>query len=93
MTAHRHFGLTSQRNVGRGRFDRSAGSRGAVTKNTSGAEIVRLPSGSIVAVPPLESPDLSQARLKEALLFALPIGFFLWGLFALAIWALFFNSH
>jgi hypothetical protein len=58
--------LTSRQNIGRGRFDRSAGSRGAVTKNTSGAENISIPipSGSIASPEPvLETLNLSQAVL------------------------------
>ena len=50
---------------------------------------IPLPSGSVLE-PPLESIDLAQAHLKEALLFALPLGLFLWIAFALVIRALFF---
>src|SRR3954471_1026303 len=82
--------LTSRQNVGRGRFDHPAGSQGAVTKNTSGAEIIRMPSGSIVSIPPLEPINLYQARFNEALALALLVNFGIWGLLALVVRALFF---
>lgn len=55
--------LTSRQNVGRGRFDRSAGSRGAVTQYISGAEIIRMPSGSIVSIPALEISNSLQTSI------------------------------
>jgi hypothetical protein len=61
---------------------------GAVTQYSSGAEIIRMPSGSIVSIPSLEPLHLAEARLKEALLFALPLSIILWILIGLAIWGL-----
>lgn len=63
-------------------------SRGAVPQYKSGAEIIRMPSGSIAAIPPLEPIDLAQARLKEAIPFALFVSLILWILIALSIWGL-----
>jgi len=60
------------------------GSRGAVTKHTSGAEIVRLPAGSIVSIGPFEAPDLPQSRFNEALFFALAVNFICLGFILLA---------
>jgi hypothetical protein len=51
-------------------------------------EIVRLPSGSIAQIPRFESIDLAEARLKEAIAFALPVSIILWILIGLAIWCL-----
>lgn len=60
----RSLQLTSRQDVGRGRFEHLAGSRGAVTKYTSGAETIPLPSGSIASpVPALKSLNLTQAVL------------------------------
>lgn len=87
MTA-RDYGMTSQRDVGRGRFEHPAGSRGAKKQYNHRTEIVRLPSGSIAQIPSLEQLDLSQARFNRALMFALPVSFILWGLIGLAIWGL-----
>lgn len=80
--------MTSRQKVGRGRFDHSAGSRGEGKQYNSRTEIVRLPSGSIAQIPLFEAPDLAQARLKEAILFALPVSIILWGLIGLAVWGL-----
>lgn len=79
---------TSRQDIGRGRYDLPAGSRGAVTQYTSGAEIIRMPSGSIVSIPPLEPLDIAQARLKEAVLFALPVSVLIWVLIGLSVWGL-----
>lgn len=57
---------------------------GAGTKYYPRTEIVRLPSGSIVSIPLLESPDLSQSRLNVPLLFALAVNFLCWGFILLA---------
>lgn len=81
---------TSRQNIGRGRYDHPAGSRGAVTQTTSGAEIVRLPAGSIVSIGPFEPIEFAESRLKEALLFALPVSILLWIGIALIVRALFF---
>ncbi|MCK1430883.1 hypothetical protein [Bradyrhizobium sp. 87] len=78
--------LTSQRDVGRGRFDRPAGSRGAKKQYNHRTEIVRLPSGSIAQIPSFESLDLSQARFHRALVFALPVSLLLWSLIGLSVW-------
>lgn len=65
--------------------------RGAGTQKINPrAEIVRLPSGSIAQIPRFEPIYLAEARLKEALLFALPLSIILWILIGLAVWALFF---
>lgn len=68
-------------------------SRDVRTQYNPHIEIVRMPSGSIVSIPRLEPPleplDLAQARLKEAILFALPLSIFLWILIGLAVWGLF----
>jgi len=83
---------TSRQNIGRGRYDRPAGSRDVRTQYNPHTEIVRSPAGSIVSIPrfeaPLEPLDLAQARLHEALMFALPLSFFLWILIGLAAWGL-----
>jgi hypothetical protein len=63
----------------------STGSRGQGKQYYPPAEIIRMPSGSIT---PLEPLDLSQARFNRALMFALPVSFILWGLIGLAIWGL-----
>jgi hypothetical protein len=87
---------TSRQNIGRGRYDRPAGSRDVRTQYNPHTEIVRLPAGSIVSIPrheaPLEPLDLSQARFNKALAFALIVNFSIWGLLALAVWALFFAA-
>lgn len=52
--------MTNRQDIGRGRYDLPAGSRGAVTKNNSGAAISYppLPHGGIYASGSvLESPD------------------------------------
>lgn len=69
---------TSQRDIGRGRFDRPAGSRGD-TQYFAGNSIP-LPAGSLASpVPILKSIDLSQAILDGlAVVFGL---FFLAALF------------
>jgi hypothetical protein len=66
------------------------GSRSAVPQYKSGAEIIRMPSGSIVSIPPLEPLDLAKSRFNEALLLALFINFGIWACLALLLWALFF---
>lgn len=63
-----------------------------VTQYYAGNEIIRLPSGSIVAIPPLEPLDLAKSRLNKALLFALIVNFSIWGFIALGVWALFFSG-
>jgi hypothetical protein len=52
-----------------------------------------LPPRSILAAPiaPLEPLDLAKSRFHETLRFALLLNFSIWGLFALAVWALFFS--
>lgn len=57
---------------------------GARTKYSPRTEIIRLPSGSIVSIPLLESPDLSQSRLNVPLVFALAVNFLCWGFILLA---------
>jgi hypothetical protein len=84
------FGLT--------RLDATTGARpshpascGAGTQKINPrAEIIRMPSGSIVAIPSLEPINLTQSRFNEALALALLINFGIWFLFALGVWALFF---
>jgi hypothetical protein len=82
---------TSQRDIGRGRFDHPAGSHG-VTQYYAGNEIIRMPAGSIVQLPRLEPSfepfDPPQANLHRALMFALPISLVLWGLIGFAGWLL-----
>jgi hypothetical protein len=57
------------------------------------AEIIRFPSGSLLRPETsLEPLDLAQARLNRALMFALLVNFGIWGLLAIAIWALFFAA-
>ncbi|MCK1465752.1 hypothetical protein IVB34_47580 [Bradyrhizobium sp. 2] len=56
------------------------------------AEIIRMPSGSIVSIPPLKPLNLAQSRFNEAVVFALLVNFGIWGLLAIAIWALFFAA-
>lgn len=51
-------------------------------------EIVRLPAGSIVSIPVLESLDPSPPGFYGALVFALPISLALWVLIGLAGWGL-----
>jgi hypothetical protein len=92
MTAHRSFEKTSRQNVGRGRYDHPAGSRGAKTQYIPRTEIIRMPSGSIVSIPALKSINLPQSRFNEALAFAMAVNFGIWGLLALAVWALFFAA-
>jgi hypothetical protein len=64
----------------------------AGTKYYPRTEIIRMPAGSIVSIPRYESPlepiDLAEARLKKALLFAIPLSLFLWILIGLAAWGL-----
>ncbi len=60
------------------------GSRGAVTQTASGAEIVRMPSGSIAQIPALEPINLSEARLNKAVVFALAVNFLAWSFILLA---------
>jgi hypothetical protein len=73
MTA-RDYGMTSRQNVGRGRFDRSAGShmRDAIHSRNS----IPLPAGSISRIEPiLERGHVSQALLDiSALLYLLLFG-------------------
>jgi hypothetical protein len=87
MIARQHK-KTSRQNVGRGRYDHPAGSRGAKTKYIPRTEIIRLPSGSIARIPIFEDPDSSQARLHRALMFALPVSLILWSLIGAAAWLL-----
>jgi hypothetical protein len=54
------------------------------------AEIIRMPSGSIVSIAPLEPLDLPKPRFNEALALALLLNFALWFGFALILRALFF---
>lgn len=68
-----------------------SGSRGLGKQyNSRAANVILLPSRSILAadVAPLEPIDLAQARLKEAIPFALPVGALLWILIGLAVWGL-----
>jgi hypothetical protein len=87
----RNFEMTSRRVADGGR--QRSGSRGQGKQYNPPAEIIRMPSGSIVSIPPLEPIDLAQARLNKALLLALPVSLGIWGLLALLVWALFFQSH
>lgn len=80
--------LTSRQNVGRGRFDRPAGSRGEGTQTYPHAEIVRLPSGSIVSIGPFETLDPSQASFNRPFVFAFRASLMLWGLIGVAVWLL-----
>jgi type IV secretory pathway TraG/TraD family ATPase VirD4 len=73
---------TSRRVADGGR--QRAGSRGEGKQYNSSAEIIRMPSGSIVAIPPLEPINLSKARFNKALLFALFVNFICWGFILLA---------
>jgi hypothetical protein len=84
------FEKTSRQNVGRGRFDHSAGSRGAKKQYNQRTEIVRLPSGSIAQIPVFEAPDLPKSGFNEALVLALLANFVAWFGFALIVRALFF---
>ena len=79
---------TSRQDIGRGRYDHPAGSRGTVTQYASGAEIIRMPSGSIVSIPSLESLDPPSPGFYGALMFALPISLMLWILIGLSVWGL-----
>jgi hypothetical protein len=67
-------------------------SRDAKKQYNQRAEIIRMPAGSIVSIPRYESSlepiDLAEARLKKALLFAIPLSLFLWILIGLAAWGL-----
>lgn len=77
---------TSRQDIGRGRYDHPAGSRGAKKQyNHRAANVILLPSGSIA---PLEEIDLSQARFHRALMFALPVSLLLWSLIGAAVWLL-----
>lgn len=67
-----------------------AGSRGSVPQYKSGAEIIRMPAGSIVSIPSLEASDLPKPRLNEPLVLALLFNCLLWFGFALLVRALFF---
>jgi hypothetical protein len=64
LMSARNFGLSSRPALGGGgNLDTQAGSRGAVTQHTSGAEIL-LPAGSIASpVSVLKSLNLTQAIL------------------------------
>jgi hypothetical protein len=55
--------LTSRQHVGRGRFDRAAGSRGQGKQYNPPAEIIPLPSGSIVSIPILEISNSLQTSI------------------------------
>jgi hypothetical protein len=79
---------TSRQDIGRGAFDHPAGSRGAKKQYNQRAEIVRMPSGSIVSIPSFEEFDTTPTGLHRALMFALPISIILWGLIGLAVWLL-----
>lgn len=70
----------------------STGSRGQGKQYYPPAEIIRMPSGSIVSIPPLKPLNLAQSRFNEAVVFALLVNFGIWGLLAIAIWALFFAA-
>lgn len=84
MTIFWQFEKSSPRVVATGESDQLAGARGAVTKYNSGAEIVRMPSGSIAQIPAFESPDLPQSGFNKPLLFALAVNFICWGFILLA---------
>lgn len=60
----------------------------AVTKYTSGAEIIPIPSGSLEAS--FESPEFAEPRLNKPLVLALLFNCLLWFGFALILRALFF---
>jgi hypothetical protein len=81
--------LTSRRAATTGNPSRP-GSLGAVPQYKSGAEIIRMPAGSIVSLPPLEPLDPAQPRFNEALVLALLFNCLLWFGFALILRALFF---
>jgi hypothetical protein len=55
--------LTSRQHVGRGRFDRAAGSRGQGKQYNPPAEIIRMPSGSIVSIPTFEISNSLQTSI------------------------------
>lgn len=76
--------LTSRRTDGGAQCSGSRGARG-----TRANLDIPLPSGSL-PISPLKPINLSQARFNEALALALLINFGIWGLLALAVWALFF---
>lgn len=84
--SNRHFGLSSRPASDGGNTSMLGGSRGAHAIQRT--EIVRMPSGSIAQIPALEPIDLAQARFHKALLFALPVSLFLWGLIGFAVWLL-----
>jgi hypothetical protein len=65
-----------------------AGSRGKGKQYNPPAEIIRLPSGSIVSIPRFEPIEFAEARLKKELPFALFVSLILWGLIGLAVWGL-----
>lgn len=79
---------TSRQDIGRGRCDRPAGPLDVRTQYSPHTEIVRLPAGSIVSIPVLESLDPSPPGFYGALVFALPISLALWVLIGLAGWGL-----
>jgi hypothetical protein len=64
--------------------------RGAETKYHSRAEIIKMPSGSIVSIPPLKSSDLPKSGLNEPLLLGILFSLDVWLGIALGIRALFF---
>jgi hypothetical protein len=69
----RNFEMTSRQDVGRGRFDHPAGSRGANAIQFGAENLFPLPSGSISRIEPtLERGHVSQALLDiSALIFLL----------------------
>lgn len=85
MTVH-HFGMA--RPAATTGDQSQPASRDAGTKYYPRTEIVRMPSGSIVAIPALESLDPSPPGFYGALVFALPVSLALWVLIGLAGWGL-----
>ena len=82
------FEKTSRQNVGRGRFDHSAGSRDVRKQYNPHTEIVRMPSGSIVQISSFKEIDAAPPGLYRALMFAIPVSLVLWSLIGAAAWLL-----
>jgi hypothetical protein len=72
----------------------NAPARGAVTKYTSGAEIIRMPSGSIVSIPPFEIPNSLQTSIDIGVAMFW-IGYFLlvFGALGFSCWAILRSIH
>lgn len=86
----RNFGImTAKSELTSGPADGGVQRNRSRRANTHPGNSYPLPSRSISRIEtPLESIDLAQSRLKEAILFALPVSILLWILIGLAAWGL-----